>query len=169
LFNKWLGLALAGPSALMVFKGMWWLFDNHVWRWKSARHLLLVPDLNGKWKVTGKTISKNGQPTPIDWAATITIVQSWTKMRVRLTTKSSGSRSVGATLERDAGVGYWLMYPYENDPLPGEQELKRHRGFARLLFDEETRSAQGEYFTDKDRVTHGSMELQRMEDDHGTS
>lgn len=167
--NHLAGWALAGPSGIAVFEFLWWLFDSRLWRCAILRRYLLVPDLNGEWAIVGQTITKNGERVDYpSWSGTLTIVQSWSTIRIILRVKQSGSASCAASLHHEEGIGYRLMYAYENDPLPAETELKRHRGFANLTFNETVTGADGYYFTDKDRATYGSMKLIKGKDgQHG--
>ena len=90
------------------------------------------------------------------------ITQSWDKIRVRLTTKQSGSGSIAASLSYDEITGYRLLYNYQNDPNIDEPELAPHRGFADLTFSHDLKTAKGEYFNGHGRFTFGTMELTRI-------
>jgi hypothetical protein len=122
--------------------------------------LLKVPDLSGKWRCIGRTLNADGS-TKHDWEGTVTILQSWDKLRVHLKTSHSGSNSITAALLYDEADGYVLLYHYKNDPHIGEPELRSHRGFAELLFAKDRQSAQGEYFNGHGRFTFGTMRLTR--------
>ncbi|PCI09710.1 hypothetical protein COB72_05600 [bacterium] len=155
------GITVGSISTLAIFSMLWWLFDKKLWKCELTRKLLLVPDLNGTWHCAGKTLRKNGESVEWDWNATIQIVQSWSKMRVVLKASQSGSTSIAASLYHEPGQGYRLIYHYDNDPNPDEADLARHTGLVNILFSEDIQSADGKYFTDKDRMTFGSMRLTR--------
>ena len=155
-------LSLAGASA--VFSALYWVFDRHVWRWPPLARLLKVPDLSGDWNCSGQSLGPDGRPT-FSWQGTISIAQSWDKLRVRLRTDQSGSNSITAALVSDELDGYRLLYNYRNEPRIGETQLKAHLGFADLLFNKKATSAEGEYFNGHGRFTFGTMRLTRIE--HG--
>lgn len=160
--DSW-GIPTTGVSAIGVFGGFWWLFDHWLWKLPVLRRVLLVPDLNGTWKCVGKTVSQGSETVDYKWEATVTISQSWSKMLIRLETKSSGSMSLAASVYHDGDGRYRLIYPYANDPRPSEEELKHHNGLTLLLFDREIKTADGRYFTDGSRRTAGEMRLERVE------
>jgi hypothetical protein len=122
---------------------------------------MLIPDLNGEWECDGHQFLKNGENADFDWKATITIVQSWSKMVVNLKTHQSASHSVSASINHEEGNGYRLLFVYENTPKAGEENLARHTGTCDLVFNLQTDSAEGAYFTDQDRKTAGNMTLKR--------
>lgn len=159
--NSTLGWTLGGVSAMTLYGALYVLFDRCIWRWPRARALLLVPNLNGTWACEGRTISKTGTPVDYPWTGTVAIRQSWTKIVVTLTTGQSSSRSIAASLYEEPGNGYRLIYHYDNRPGVVERDLSRHTGLCSLLFDEHGKSASGDYFSDKDRMTVGTMRLQR--------
>ncbi len=160
-YQSSLGISIGSASTLAVFGGLWWLFDTKLWRWKWARQFLLVPDLNGTWQCAGKTIIKAGEAKNLDWEATIQVVQSWSRLIVVLKTSQSQSISIAASLIKIPGMGYRLIYHYDNTPKAEEAELARHSGLTDLVFDEDVETAEGQYFTDRDRLTFGSMKLTR--------
>lgn len=153
-------LSLVGAGA--VFSALYWLFDRYVWRWSPVSKLLRVPILSGEWHCEGQTLGPaNGDP-PYVWSGTITIIQRWDKLRIRLKTAQSGSNSISAALIYDEADGYRLLYNYRNDPRIGETELKSHLGFAELTFAKDQRTAEGEYFNGHGRFTFGTMRLTRI-------
>jgi predicted pore-forming effector associated with SMODS systems len=164
--SRLLGIPLSGVSAISIFGLLWLLFDRCLWKVGFVRSVLLVPDLNGTWKCTGRTVTKGTEKVDYQWEATITICQSWSKMLVRQETSQSGSKSVAASLYHEGDKRYRLIYHYTNDPKPSELELRRHSGLTDLLFDTSVKTAQGRYFTDGDRLTVGEMSLTRIGEDH---
>lgn len=160
--SSW-GIPATGVSAVGVFGGMWWVFDHWLWKLPILRRVLLVPDLNGEWRCVGHTVSQGSETVDYAWEASITICQSWSKMLIRLKTKSSGSMSLAASVYHEGDGRYRLIYPYGNEPRPSEAELRQHIGLTRLLFDREIMTADGWYFTDGSRRTTGEMHLERAE------
>jgi SMODS-associating 2TM, beta-strand rich effector domain len=86
-------IPLAAIPVFALFGGIYFIFDQYLWKWKWARRILLVPDLNGVWACTGLTTLKNGEAVSNEWIGTITITQSWSKISIRLKTPKSGSIS----------------------------------------------------------------------------
>lgn len=141
-------------------------FENWIWRRKSVQALLGIPDLNGDWDCLGETKDQDGKVT-YTWHATVTITQTWEKIRVYLTTGQSSSRSKSASLVKEPGRGYVLMYSYQNEPRIGEPELRSHVGYCELQLNEDLSLAEGDYFNNKGRITFGRMKLTRKESQHG--
>jgi hypothetical protein len=153
--------ALSLVSAGTVFTALYWILDRYAWRWSWLGAVLGVPDLSGQWACEGDSLDQDGS-TRYRWSGTVTIIQSWDKIRVRLKTAQSGSNSISAALICDKAEGYVLLYHYRNDPNIGEPELKSHRGFAELIFASDRQSAIGEYFNGHGRITFGRMRLRRV-------
>ncbi|WP_431689433.1 hypothetical protein [Hahella sp. NBU794] len=144
-----------------LFAGLYFLFDKYLWKISSLRKFLLVPDLNGKWICDGHTSLKNAEPVDFAWNAKISITQSWSKILIHLKTEQSESKSISASIFHEAGVGYRLLYQYNNKPNANELDLRNHSGSAELLFSEDTTSATGSYYTDRHRTTVGTMTLHK--------
>lgn len=161
--NETIGLDFGlGPiSAMGLFWLMYVLFDKFLWRLRLLTRFLLVPDLNGTWEVEGLTTSKKGEMVAWPWAGEVVILQSWSEITILLKTKQSESRSISASLYNEPGRGHRLIYHYSNAPSCAEHELLRHCGLCDLTFSADRKTAQGTYFTDRDRVTVGTMKLTR--------
>lgn len=153
------GYGVGGISAMTIFGLLFFVFNKWLWKIALLRRLLLVPNLNGRWRIQGKTIKRDGEDVSFDWEGTIDITQSWSGIVVVLRTKLSSSRSIAASLYRYTGEGYRLIYHYSNEPKADQSALKRHCGLCDLMFDEDLRQAEGSYFTDRDRLTTGTMQL----------
>ena len=141
-------------------------FNKWIWRRKFVQALLGVPDLNGEWECQGLTKDGEGNVT-YEWQATVTIAQTWEKIRVYLNTGQSSSRSKSASLVKEPGRGYVLMYSYQNEPRIGEPELRAHVGYCELQLSEDLTVAEGDYFNNKGRITFGRMKLVRKEEKNG--
>lgn len=159
------GYSAGGVSAMTAFGALFFIFNRWLWKLKCLRQLLLVPNLNGQWKVTGHTVRRDGEAVDYSWQGSITIVQSWSRIAIVLRTDQSASRSIAASLYRYPGEGYRLLYHYSNEPKADLAELQRHCGLCDLMFSTDLGSAEGSYFTDSDRLTVGTMKLHR-EDTH---
>lgn len=144
-----------------LFAALYFLFNKYLWKLGWLRKLLLVPDLNGTWGCKGRTTLKNGEEADFDWAATIKITQSWSKILIHLQTSQSESKSISASLFHEDGVGFRVLYQYDNRPNADELDLLNHSGCGELLFDENVTNASGSYFTDRHRTTVGTMSLKK--------
>lgn len=147
-------LSLVGAGA--VFGFLYWVLNKWAWKWPGVGLLLKVPDISGTWDCEGKTIGADGS-TKFEWQAVITIIQSWDKLRIRLATSTSGSSSISAALAHDTVDGFVLLFHYRNEPRPEAVELKAHTGCAVMTIAKDLRSAEGEYFTGRGRMTFGTM------------
>lgn len=152
-------LSLAGAAT--VFTALYWLFDRFAWKWRFLSLVIKVPDIAGQWDCQGQTINPDGTPG-YSWKATVTILQSWDRIRVLLKTQQSTSNSVSAALICDDADAYRLLYHYRNEPRIGEVELRSHLGFGELVFARDLGSADGEYFNGHGRNTFGTMKLKRI-------
>lgn len=147
-------LSLVGAGA--VFGLLYWVLNQWAWKWPGIGRMLKVPDVSGIWDCQGKTLAPDGT-TKFDWFAEVTIVQSWDKLRIRLATKTSGSNSISAALAHDSVDGFVLLYHYRNDPRPESAELKPHTGCSVMTIAKDLKSAAGEYFNGRGRMTFGTM------------
>ena len=152
-------LSLVGAAT--VFTVLYWVLDRHAWKWQALGLLLKVPDLGGKWECKGETLNPDGS-LKFTWDGTLTIIQSWDRLRVHLKTATSGSNSVNAAIVSDPVEGFVLLYHYKNDPRIGEPELRVHRGCAELKFSHDRLTASGEYFNGYGRDTFGRMQLKKV-------
>ena len=148
--------ALSLIGAGTVYLGLYFLFDRYVWKYAPVGRALKLPDLSGTWACSGLSIDKK---PPQAWTGTVTISQSWDRVRVHLKTDKSESNSVAAALMSDPIGGHRLMYHYKNEPRQGEPELHAHHGFAEIAFAADCRTAKGEYFNGRGRNTFGDMTL----------
>lgn len=135
-------------------------FNKWVWRRKIVQAVLGVPDLSGEWECNGETKDNSGNIT-YRWNAIVTITQTWEKICVYLDTGESRSRSKSASLVKEPGRGYVLMYSYQNEPRIGDPELRSHVGYCELQLNEGLTVAEGDYFNNKGRITFGRMKLVR--------
>jgi hypothetical protein len=151
-------LSLVGAGT--VYAVLYFMFRKWIWRIPWVTQWLKVANLAGTWHCDGTPFLRPGslgQP----WAGTLTITQDWDRFRVHLQTAQSASNSIVAALTTDPIEGIVLLYSYRNEPKPGEDELRPHRGFARLTFDKGLQSAEGDYFNGDGRHSSGTMSLRR--------
>lgn len=128
--------------------------------WLPLSYLSQIPNIGGRWECSGKTIGENSEILH-NWSATITISQTWEKIRVRLETITSSSHSVSVALIPEPDGCWMLMYSYRNDPKIGNRALNAHLGYAEMRINKGLKTASGEYFTAKGRGSCGTMEFTR--------
>lgn len=157
----WSSSTITLISVTGLFTLIFLLFDRCLWKIAWLRKILLVPDLNGIWVCAGRTTLKNGVEVNNEWEGEITITQSWSKILVYLNTNNSQSKSISASLFHEVGVGYRLLYQYNNDPTATHLDLSKHSGSSEVLFSENCMSGNGYYFTDQHRRTVGVLSLER--------
>jgi len=149
------------PTTVTIELVIVWLFTKWIWRWKILHPWFVVtPDLSGKWE--GKLhYVWNG--TEGDRNASVTIIQSFNHIVVKLGTEESISRSVAASFDIDERRGVSdLYYTYINEPLVTIQDRSKiHYGTTRLVFDlHNPTTLTGEYWTS--RETKGLMSLTKV-------
>jgi hypothetical protein len=147
-------LSLVGAAS--VYGALYWVFDRYAWKLGPVGRILKVANLAGSWTCNGVSLERN---PPVAWTGTLTIVQSWDRLRVHLETSQSSSDSIAAALLHDSAIGYRLLYHYRNNPRIGEVGLAAHHGFAELVFGTDGDTATGEYFNGRGRNTWGTMSL----------
>ncbi len=150
---------LSVPSFGGFYAVLYWLFDNHVWRWNLWRRagLLKIPDLNGNW--AGNVVSSYGNGSLHEVA--ISIIQRWSKLLVRFETEHSQSHSISGALKVADVANPELSYLYINQPkasAPGAMGI--HRGTATLELKGPV--LEGDYYTGRGRMTYGSIRLTRI-------
>jgi len=156
---RWGSAPAVAVPVFGIFVGLYMLFDRYLWKLGWVRKLLLIPDLNGAWECNGHTVLKNGEEVDIHWNGVISVTQSWSKILIHLRTSQSESKSISGSLYHDNGVGFRLLYQYDNRPNADETDLLNHSGSVELLFNESATEASGSYFTDRHRTTVGTMSL----------
>jgi len=141
------------------------IFMNLIWKFHwFFPWLVPFPDLSGKWKGEMKSNWKKeeGGIPPIPYE--IEIEQTFSNIQIKLETKESSSRSIGASfdLDRQRGI-YRLIYTYHNEPKTTEVRERSpiHRGTVILNFTKEfhIKELEGIYYTD--RGTAGDIVLKR--------
>jgi len=157
----WLANPLGNPvTVTLVYGALFFVFDRWLWKRRFVQRMLGIPDLSGKWRCLGVTLDNETNKSVIEWEAEVTISQTWEKIKVHSETTTSRSNSVAASIIKDEGVGFVLMYSYRNEPRPGS-DMKAHLGYCELHIADGLHTASGFYFNSGGRVTHGTMELTR--------
>lgn len=158
----WSSATITAIPVFVLFGVIYWCFNKYLWRISMLRRILLVPDLNGEWSVEGMTTLKNGENADFKWNGKITVTQSWSKLLIYLQTDQSASSSVSASIHHEDGIGYRLLYQYENAPGADQFVLAKHSGSTELLFNLDCQYAEGHYYTDQHRNTVGVIKLKKV-------
>lgn len=148
-------------TAFSVFGGLYFTFDRWVWKLDWIGKLFGVPDLSGTWEVTGHT--DGADRIERDWTATLVIEQTWSHIAISIETDGSRSRSTMASIERDPGHGYRLIYGYQNSRKDVERELQSHTGTCEAVISADLQTAEATYFNDHQRRTVGTMSWRRKQ------
>lgn len=150
------------PAPIALYGALYRLFDQWAWRWPAIRRLGIVqtPDLRGAW--AGLIVSSFDQHHA-QYAATLTIAQTWTKICIELRASASRSSSHIAGIANVRGSQPVLSYEYLNEPdAAAVGSMQMHRGTAWLQLHERPASqVSGEYYTGRGRQTFGRMEFHR--------
>lgn len=147
------------PSVLFFYGLLYIFFDKWIWEYFRRVGIIKTPNLNGKWNGYLKT-SFDDHTSKIK--ATLKIFQTWTKIKVILTTEQSSSYSEVASLVIETPEGKYLSYQYLNEPKSNAlQTMSIHRGTVRVLFDEKKNALSGEYYSGRGRQNFGSLYFKR--------
>jgi len=148
---------LEAPSVWGVFGGLYLWFDKKLWRSKLLRKIgfVKIPDLNGHWVVQGQSTTFKEE-----FSGEIFIQQTWTHLSVTMETKHSRSHSLTASLLVHQPDGITLSYEYKNEPKHNAPcTMHAHRGTAVLRL-KRGYSMDGEYYTGRDRLNFGVLNLE---------
>ena len=150
-------------GAASIYTGLYWWFEKYLWKHHAASPILKVPNLEGKWTVSGHRLGSAADGAmDYEWSGEVVIVQSWDKIQLALDTGRSGSDSIAASLQHDPARGFRLMYTYRNRPHTDQPDLKEHIGYAEMVFPADLKVADGDYFNGRDRYSYGTMRWERI-------
>lgn len=142
---------------LVIYK----IFNKWIWRIKYLVNFINYPNISGTWKCEAVSSYNGGHP----WEATITIEQTWDKLRIVSATELSSSESVAAAIIYDPIKGYRLLYNYKNEPKDLNGELTFHIGFVELVLANDSKSAEGSYYNVAGRTNSGTMKWTKQPSD----
>lgn len=142
------------PAVAGFYGAIHAIYDGYLWRLRGFRLLHGIPDLSGIYTVKIRT-SHDGHSSVHE--GTAVIVQSWSRIVVRLQTASSTSSSRGGWLVAAPGAGHCLTYVYTCTPrATAAPTLNPHDGTAVVTFSPEKRG-EGTYYTGRGRVSFGEL------------
>lgn len=150
---------IESPSILFFYGLSFVIFDKWLWQYLEKADLIKTPNLTGEWNGNLKSSFDNHSS---EVKATLKIFQTWTKIKILLTTDQSSSHSESASIVIDAPDGKYLSYQYINDPKSSAVEtMNIHKGTVRLVFDEKKNTLEGEYYSGRGRQNFGSLSFAR--------
>ena len=156
LSGTWLQAIIFPVSSVVIYAAVYWLFNVWAWRQPVLGTALNILDLQGIWKVDGKSLAPDGS-VRFSWEAEIVLTQFWDKIHVELRTNQSTSSSLTAALLRQPGGGWRLIYAYSNRVKISEPNLHDHLGYCEVAFSADGTTGEAEYFTNPKRASFGVM------------
>jgi len=150
---------LDAPSIVFFYGVLFTIFDKFCWKWKIFHKINFIktPDLNGQWLgFIQSSFDKHSSKIEAD----LKIFQSWTRIKILLSTDQSSSHSESTSIVINTPEGIFLSYQYINEPKADTQNTMHiHRGTARLLLEENTLI--GEYYSGRNRENFGIINFKR--------
>jgi hypothetical protein len=151
------------PSFVGFYEIFLFFFEKRLWKISLIQKigLVKVPNLSGKWD--GYILSSYDHHEK-KIKATIEIFQTWTKIKIILRAENSVSYSQTASLLITPPDAVVISYEYSNEPVSkAVKTMNNHRGMARhnYVVSKEKETLNGEYFTGRGRMTHGSLIFRR--------
>ena len=146
---------IEGLSILFFYGLLFVIFDKSLWKYLKRVNFVKTPNLIGEWRGNLKSSFDNHSS---EVKATLKIFQTWTMIKILMTTDQSSSHSESASIVIDTPEGKYLGYKYINDPKSNAVEtMSIHRGTVRLIFDEKKNTLEGEYYSGRGRQNFGSL------------
>lgn len=150
IYSQIIGLFL---SSILSFGGIFWLFDNCLWKVSFINKLIKYPDISGKW--TGTINNSDYDPISTE----VIIKQTWSKININLRTETADSDTEALAFFVSKYENPRLTYIYYNTS--ETTDLKSHGGTGKLEYFKSDNVLKGEYYTDKHRTNHGTIYLER--------
>lgn len=157
---------LSPPLDTMAFYGgLYWLFDQFIWKWPLLRRLKITrtPNLAGTWTGVVRPSAANGasQSLGTETAIAVDIQQTWTHLSITGRTAQYRSHSLSGSLITVDECS--ISYEYINEPLAvAPVTMHAHRGTAMLAIDKSLSELEGEYYSGRDRQNIGAISLRRI-------
>lgn len=157
-----------GPSTMAIFGFLYWAFEKYAWKWQVFRklHLIKTPNLNGVWEgeYSSSYICKDTNK-PYKGKVSFTIEQTWTRIRIVSENGKSISCSEVAGIAINDNMGIVLRYQYKNEPkFDTVESMHCHTGFNKLRYLPNKQQFLGDYFTDKNRLTYGTLFYEKLKE-----
>lgn len=152
-----------------IFGILYALFDKFLWKWKWLRFVFSIhtPIILGEWEgnyTSSYGLNPDGSGEGYKGVTKVKIKQTWSKISIRSFSEGSSkscSQVAGIFIKHPKGIV--LKYEFENEPDECfNSDLNKHSGFESLVYDEDTDTMYGTYYTDKYRKTYGFKEYKKI-------
>jgi hypothetical protein len=148
------------PSIMLVYAALHWSYKSMLWKVRIGRFFLSqIPNCNGTWYGELKSSHDSGTTSE----CMLFVHQTWTGIVCEFRTSTSVSFSRMAAFNVKPGLLQGLAYEYTNDPKSDASEMMHaHRGFAFLRLSADRNRFEGDYYTGRDRINYGTMQLKKI-------
>ena len=154
-FSDWFKV----PSPFVLYLIIFTIFNKWLWRYFNKFNFIKTPNLQGIWRGHLKS-SVDDHSSEIE--TEVKTIQTWTKMKILLKTGKSSSYSQSASILIEAVEGESLLYQYMNEPNPDTgKSMNIHRGTVKLTLGRMKRELNGQYYSDGNRKSFGTLSLIR--------
>jgi hypothetical protein len=153
------------PTTLVILLGLFWLFNNIIWKFYPIRKLLGIPNINGRYEgeLTSTHTENNEQNGT--YKICLEIKQSLTSISVFLYTERSCSYSLIASIGLNGNHNHELMYVYQNktSAMNNDSDMRDHKGSAFLEIFEDGKNLIGNYFNNpRERGRYGVIKVEKV-------
>ena len=144
--------------SITIFGVIYYLYDNFLWKTSILHKVHKIPNLNGSWN--GSFLSSKLDDNGVNYNGTseMVIKQTWSKISITAYFNKSTSDSHSARININGNDGIELKFEYYNK---AEQSviptMMKHTGFNILRYISSENKLVGDYFTDKNRSTNGTI------------
>lgn len=143
----------------ITFGILFFLVDKYLW--KIFKFLNMIPNLEGKWMVSGISSFQDENGNNCKFNMEIEIKQTLTSIEIFAETQDSTSKSTMASIEMNHSKAIF-RYTFENTPKNmSNDELQRHPGMMELRINS-TEDMSGDYFSGKHRLRYGELQFKKV-------
>lgn len=143
----------------ITFGILFFLVDKYLW--KTFKFLNMIPNLEGKWMVSGISSFQEENGNNYKFNMEIEIKQTLTSIEIFAETQDSTSKSTMASIEMNHSKAIF-RYTFENTPKNmSNDELQRHPGMMELRINS-TEDMGGDYFSGKHRLRYGELQFKKV-------
>ncbi len=156
-------IVIAPPSALMIFGLLFFVFDQHVWKWHYFYKfgVITIPDISGVWK--GKL---NSSKDDKEQEVKLLVTQTYSKIIFIFDSHISSSQSKMAMIEKIGRNQIKLRWEYFAEPKTGIGKNNfRHYGVSMATIDGDGKKGdfktkmKATYYTESERDSSGNINL----------
>lgn len=137
---------------LFCFYGVYYLFDNFLWKAPLIRKWVGCPNISGYWE--GEISNNKGLKIKVS----VEIKQTWTKIILNLYTETASSKTTTLAFFTENSNNPSLIYVYQNIT-KNSDILHDHGGTGKLTFYKDKMMLEGNYYTDEKRKNNGIIKL----------